>query len=131
MARSQAVDCVRSKIAFAACVAAALAGCAVEQYRPLTDSGVSKGSYEADLADCQQLAARRPAAQQAAGGAAVGAVLGAVLAAAVGLRGNDVARVAAWGAANGGVQGAVYGSAEQRAIVDRCMAGRGYNVMAP
>ncbi len=112
-------------------VAVLLSGCAVEQYRPLTDSGVSKGSYEADLADCQQLAAQRPAAQQAAGGAAVGAVLGAVLAAAVGLRGNDVARVAAWGAANGGVQGAVYGSAEQRAIVDRCMAGRGYNVVAP
>lgn len=122
---------MKAKIAFVACIAASLAGCAVERYRPLTDSGVSMGSYEADLADCQQLAAQRPAAQQAAGGAAVGAVLGAVLAAAVGLRGNDVARVAAWGAANGGVQGAVYGSAEQRDIVDRCMAGRGYNVVAP
>ncbi|HSM99575.1 MAG TPA: hypothetical protein VLS52_01050 [Rudaea sp.] len=122
---------MKAKIAFIACVVASLAGCAVEQYRPLTDSGVSKGSYEADLADCQQLAAQRPAAQQAAGGAAVGAVLGGLLAAAVGLRGNDVARVAAWGAANGGVQGAVYGSAEQRDIVDRCMAGRGYNVVAP
>jgi len=108
-----------------------LSGCAVEQYRPLVDSGVSKGSYEADLADCQQLAAQRPAAQQAAGGAAVGAVLGALLAAAVGLRGNDVTRVAAWGAANGGIQGAVVGSAQQQEIVDRCMAGRGYNVVAP
>ena len=122
---------MKAKIAFVACVAASLAGCAVEQYRPLTDSGISKGSYEADLADCQQLAAQRPAAQQAAGGAVVGAVLGGLLAAAVGLRGNDVARVAAWGAANGGVQGAVVGSAQQRDIVDRCMAGRGYNVVAP
>ena len=122
---------MKAKLAFVACLAMSLGGCAVEQYRPLTDSGVSKGSYEADLADCQQLAAQRPAAQQAAGGAAVGAVLGAVLAAAVGLRGNDVARVAAWGAANGGVQGVVVGSAQQRDIVDRCMAGRGYNVVAP
>ena len=111
--------------------ASLLSGCAVEQYRPLVDSGVSRGSYEADLADCQQLAAERPAAQQAAGGAAVGAVLGGLLAAAVGLRGNDVARVAAWGAANGGLQGAAVGSAQQRDIVDRCMAGRGYNVVAP
>ena len=111
--------------------ASLLSGCAVEQYRPLVDSGVSRGSYEADLADCQQLAAQRPAAQQTAGGAAVGAVLGGLLAAAVGLRGNDVARVAAWGAANGGLQGAAVGSAQQRDIVDRCMAGRGYNVVAP
>jgi len=108
-----------------------LSGCAVEQYRPLVDSGISKGSYEADLSDCQQLAAQRPAAAQAAGGAAVGAVLGGLLAAAVGLRGNDVARVAAWGAANGGIHGAAYGSVEQRAIVDDCMNGRGYNVVAP
>ena len=122
---------MKAKIAFIACVAASLSGCAVEQYRPLVDSGVSKGSYEADLADCRQLAAQRPAAQQAAGGAAVGAVLGGLLAAAVGLHGNDVARVAAWGAANGGLQGAAVGSAQQREIVDRCMAGRGYNVVAP
>ena len=108
-----------------------LSGCAVEQYHPLVDSGVSRGSYEADLADCQHLAARRPAAAQAAGGAAVGAVLGGLLAAAVGLRGNDVARVAAWGAANGGLNGAAYGVAEQQAIVDNCMGGRGYNVVAP
>lgn len=108
-----------------------LSGCAVEQYHPLVDSGISKGSFEADLSDCQQLAAQRPAAAQAAGGAAVGAILGGLLAAAVGLRGNDVARVAAWGAANGGINGAVYGSAEQRAIVDNCMDGRGYSVVAP
>jgi uncharacterized protein YcfJ len=119
---------------FAICVlgtALLVSGCAVEQYHPLVDSGVSKGSYEADLAECQQLAAQRPAAAQAAGGAAVGAVLGGLLAAAVGLRGSDVARVAAWGAANGGINGAVYGSVEQRAIVDNCMDGRGYNLVGP
>src|ERR1700742_1717216 len=85
-----------------------LSGCATTQYRPVVDSGVSRGNYEDDVADCQQLANQRPAAAQAAGGAAVGAVLGALLGVAVGLRGNDVANVAAWGAASGGVQGAAY-----------------------
>src|SRR5258708_3359379 len=117
-------------IAMIVCATLALNGCAVEQYRPVVDSGVSKGNYEADLADCQQLAAQRPAANNAAGGAAAGAILGALLGAAVGLRGNDVGRVAAWGAASGGVNGAAYGVAEQKAIVARCMAGRGYNVVA-
>lgn len=122
---------MKAVFVFALGVTTLLSGCAVEQYHPLVDSGVSRGSYEADLADCQQLAAQRPAAASAAGGATVGAVLGALLAAAVGLRGNDVANVAAWGAVNGGLQGAVVGSAQQREIVDRCMAGRGYDVVAP
>ena len=106
------------------------AGCATSQYRPMVDSGVSRGNYEDDVADCQHLADRRPAAAQAAGGATVGAVLGALLGLAVGLRGDDVAHVAAWGAASGGINGAAYGSAEQQAIVSRCMVGRGYNVVA-
>ncbi len=113
------------------CVAVFSAGCATTQYRPMVDSGVSRGNYEDDVADCQHLADQRPAAANAAGGAAVGAVFGALFAAAVGLRGDDVAHVAAWGAANGGINGAVYGAAEQQAIVSRCMAGRGYNVVAP
>lgn len=118
------------RIVCIALVAGLLAGCAAQQYRPVVDSGVSRGNYEDDLADCQQLADRRPAAANAAGGAAVGAVLGALLGAAVGLRGDDVAHVAAWGAASGGINGAAYGVAEQRAIVARCMGGRGYNVLA-
>ena len=109
---------------------ALLSGCATTQYRPLVDSGVSRGNYEDDVADCQHLADQRPAAADAAGGAAVGAVLGALLGVAVGLRGDDVANVAAWGAASGGINGAAYGSAEQQDIVARCMAGRGYHVVA-
>src|SRR6185312_1657042 len=80
-------------------------GCATTQYRPLVDSGISKGSYEADVEDCQNLANRRPAATAAGAGATAGAVLGGLLALAVGLRGSDVANVAAWGAASGGIQG--------------------------
>jgi outer membrane lipoprotein SlyB len=122
---------MKSIVVVALAVSAGLSGCAVQQYRPVVDYGVSKGSYEADLADCQQLAEQRPAANNAAGGAAAGAILGALLGAAVGLRGNDIGRVAAWGAASGGVNGAAYGVAEQKAIVARCMAGRGYNVVSP
>ncbi len=96
----------------------------------MVHSGVSKGNYEDDVADCQNLANQRPAAAPAAGGAAVGAIIGALLGAAVGLRGDDVAKVAAWGAASGGLNGAAYGAEEQQAIVSRCMAGRGYNVVA-
>lgn len=106
-----------------------LAGCAAQGYRPLVDSGVSRGNYDDDLADCQDLAAQRPAAALAAGGAAAGAVIGALLAVAVGLRGDDVAHVAAWGAASGGIDGAAFGVARQREIVSRCMAGRGYDVL--
>jgi uncharacterized protein YcfJ len=109
----------------------AASGCATTQYRPVVDSGVSKGNYEDDVADCQNLANQRPAAAQAAGGATAGAVLGGLLALAVGLRGSDVANVAAWGAASGGIQGAAVGSAQQQDMVARCMAGRGYNVVAP
>lgn len=107
-----------------------LGGCAAQSYRPVVDTGVSHGNYEDDVFDCQQLAAQRPAAAQAAGGAAVGAALGAVLGLAVGLRGDDVAHLAAWGAATGGIEGAGWGTMEQRAIVARCMEGRGYAVLA-
>ena len=117
-------------LAAALCAALLCSSCATTQYRPLVDSGVSRGSYEDDIADCQHLADQRPAAAAAAGGATAGAVLGALLGLAAGLRGDDVAHVAAWGAASGGINGAAWGTAEQREIVSRCMAGRGYNVVA-
>lgn len=107
-----------------------VAGCATHTYRPVVDTGVSRGNYEDDVYDCQQLAAQRPAAAQAAGGAAAGAAIGALLGLAVGLRGDDVAHLAAWGAATGGIEGAGWGTVEQRAIVARCMEGRGYAVLA-
>ena len=121
---------MRIRLVGIALAIALLNGCATTQYRPIVDSGVSRGNYEDAVAFCQHGADPRPAAAQAAGGAAVGAVLGALLGAAVGLHGNDVAEVAAWGAASGGINGAAYGSAEQQDIVSRCMAGRGYNVVA-
>ena len=56
--------------------------------------------------------------------------IGALFALAVGLRGHDVAHVAAWSATSYGIAGGVEGSYEQRAIVSRCLEGRGYNVIA-
>lgn len=106
------------------------AGCMPANYRPVVDSGVSRGDYEADLADCRQLAMQRPAAASAAGAATAGAALGALFALAVGLRGDDVAHIAAWGAASYGVAGGIEGAHEQQALVSRCLEGRGYSVLA-
>ncbi|MEZ5461737.1 hypothetical protein [Dokdonella sp.] len=111
-------------------VALLCAGCAQTPYRPIVDSGVSRGNYEDDVMDCQQLAAQRPAAAPAASGATIGALVGALFGLAVGLDGDDVAEVAAWGAVSGGINGAAYGSAVQQSIVARCMEGRGYYVIA-
>lgn len=108
----------------------ACAGCAQTQYRPVVDNGVSRGNYEDDVWDCQQLANQRPASATTAGGATVGAVLGTLFGLAVGLDGSDLAEMAAWGAVGGGVNGAFYGTYEQQAIVTRCMEGRGYYVIA-
>lgn len=112
------------------CLTLATGACATSQYRPVVDTGERRGDYEADVADCQHLAEQRPAAANAAAGATAGAVIGALFGLAVGLRGDDVAHLAAWGAATGGIDGAAWGTAEQREIVSRCMAGRGYDVLA-
>jgi len=105
-----------------------LSGCVT--YRPIVDHGVPQGSYDADLSQCQDLAdTAQPQANNAAAGAVAGAIFGALLSRAVGLNGNQTTRVAAYGAAAGGVNGFARGSAEWVGIVNRCMAGRGYNVL--
>ena len=121
---------MKTSLALTALCALTCAGCATTQYRPVVDSGISRGSYEEDVADCQHVADQRPAAAQAAGGAVAGAVIGALLGVAVGLHGDDVAEIAAWGAVEGGAAGAVDGTDEQRMIVSRCMEGRGYDIIA-
>jgi outer membrane lipoprotein SlyB len=68
-------------------------------------------------------------ANNAVAGAVVGAVLGALLGSAAGLNGHQTGQIAALSAVNGGVQGLAWGSAEWQAVVNRCMVGRGYNVL--
>ena len=111
-----------------------LGGCATQQmganYRPIIDSrGVDFNRYEADLKDCQQYAHQTAgAAESAAAGAVAGAALGAVLAAAAGSRysRNQSARV---GAVGGAVGAAAEGENNQRNIIRKCLAGRGYSVL--
>lgn len=117
------------KIAVAAITVALLSGCAPVPYRPIVDTGTPKGNYDADLQDCQDVASAVQPANTAAAGAVAGAVLGALLGAAVGLKGHYVANVAAFGAVDGAAHGLVYGSVEWTGVVNRCMSGRGYNVI--
>jgi outer membrane lipoprotein SlyB len=116
-------------------VIVALAGCATSQgtgaqYRPIVDlKGLDSGKYEADLRDCQSYAAQVDGAgQQAANVAVAGAVFGALLAAAAG-GGYSRNRHAAVGALSGGAAGAAAGERDQRSVIARCLAGRGYSIL--
>jgi uncharacterized protein YcfJ len=106
-----------------------LAGCAPTPYRPIVDYGTPKNDYDADLQDCQGLASNVHPANNVVAGAVAGALLGALLGRAVGLNGSQTGNVAAWGAASGGVQGLAVGSVQWTGVVNRCMVGRGYNVI--
>lgn len=98
--------------------------------RPLVDTkGVDQARYQQDLAECQAYAqsswgAGTGAAVGAAGGAALGEVLGRTTG-----RMNQRSHLAGGGAVMGGVSGAASGARHQRTIVQRCLAGRGYNVL--
>jgi outer membrane lipoprotein SlyB len=117
----------------ALCAASLLAGCAGPSgpnYRPIVDTrGVDFNRYENDLRDCQGYATQTAgAADSAVAGALAGAVLGGVLAAAAG-RGYSRSSTASVGAVTGAVSAGAQGETNQRNIIRRCMAGRGYNVL--
>ena len=116
-----------------ACIASLLAGCAATtgaNYRPIIDTqGVDFNRYERDLRDCQSFATQTAGAgESAAAGALAGAVLGGVLAAAAGKNysRSSTARV---GAVTGAVGAGAEGETNQRNIIRRCLAGRGYKVL--
>lgn len=116
-------------IAIAAAIAL-LAGCATSgaNYRPMVDTGQRIGVYEADLAECQSYAQRvAGAGEGAAAGAVGGAIVIGLLSAVLG--GGGHGRWAAAGAISGGLSGAAAGEANQRAVVVRCMSGRGYSTL--
>jgi outer membrane lipoprotein SlyB len=122
-----------ASIGVAISVMALLSGCAATtgaNYRPIIDSkGVDFNRYEADLRDCQAYATQTAsAAQSAAAGALAGAVLGAALAAAAG-GGYSRTSTARVGAVSGAVGAGVEGERNQRTIINRCLAGRGYSVL--
>ena len=111
---------------------ALLAGCATSpggaNYAPMVDTGHRIGDYNADLAECQSYAQRvAGAGEGAAAGAVGGAIVIGLLSAVLG--GGGHGRWAAAGAISGGLSGAAAGEANQRAVVVRCMSGRGYSTL--
>ena len=116
--------------AFAAIVL--LAGCATApggaNYAPMVDTGHRIGDYNADLAECQSYAQRAAGAGDGAvAGAVGGAIVMGVLSAILG--GGGHGRWAAVGALSGAASGAAAGETNQRDVIRRCMAGRGYSVL--
>ncbi len=111
---------------------ALLAGCATApggaHYAPMVDTGQRIGVYEQDLAECQSYAQRvAGSGEGAAAGAVGGAIVIGLLSAVLG--GGGHGRWAAAGAISGGLSGAAAGDANQRAVVVRCMSGRGYSTL--
>ena len=122
----------KTKAVAAVLAVALLAGCATApggaNYAPMVDTGHRIGDYNADLAECQTYAASGAGSGDgAAAGAVGGAVVMGLLSAILG--GGGHGRWAAVGAVTGALQGAAAGEANQRAVVVRCMQGRGYNVL--
>ena len=129
------------KILAVSAAALMLAGCAQNvngryTYEPVTDvkaSGKTSEQYAVDLRECQQLAAQRDGTGEAVAGAIAGALLGAALGGIVGHAYGAPQHGMAYGAGVGGItagaKGAAAGHGNQQAIVQRCLAGRGYRVV--
>lgn len=103
-----------------------LAGCA---YNPIIDPKTSRHpeNFQADLAECRQIAEQAPRGAALAG-AGVGAALGAGVAVASGHPGA-AGQAAGGGAVIGGARGAGATHREKRMIVRNCLKGRGYSVL--
>ncbi len=106
---------------------ALVAGCAGGGSKPIVDpAGVDMGRYQADLAECQQIA--QQVDQKAGAGAAGGAVVGGLIGAITG-DSNRVKRSAGVGAVLGGAKGAGATQRERDLVVKNCLRNRGYTVL--
>jgi len=111
----------------------ALVACA-HNYQPVVDmQGVDQYKYQQDLAACRQYADQVNPVEDAGIDALIGAAGGAALGAATGAIVGSPAYGAAAGAAAGGIGGAGYGGVKgaerQKAIINKCLIGRGYKVL--
>jgi outer membrane lipoprotein SlyB len=97
-------------------------------FRPIIDTkNVDLNRYETDLKECQQYAEQKSgAAEKATIGAGAGAVLGGVLAA---VGNGDKGSSSRIGGVMGAVSGLTSGEQSQRAVIKRCLIGRGYKVL--
>jgi outer membrane lipoprotein SlyB len=121
------------KLLLAAFTVAILSGCATapSYYVPLMDTpGKDPAKMASDITDCNAYAdTQMSGAGGAAGGAIIGALFGVALLAAGGGRHGYGNEIAGLGALSGGAAGYVAAETNQRAIVSRCLAGRGYSVL--
>ena len=103
-----------------------LQGCA-STYRPVVDPTVSPKNYESDLVECRNFAGSDsvPVAITIIGGV-IGAGIGILAVAGSGLNSNAIRNT---GMAVGAITAGLGAAKEQRNVVARCMAGRGYSVL--
>ena len=104
------------------------AGCSTLN-RPLVDTkGVDQNKLAVDMRECQEYAKQVPGTGTgAAAGAGVGYALGYIIGRVAGVR--DPSRIARSTAVMGTASGAAGGAVSERSVVQRCLAGRGYNVL--
>lgn len=110
-----------------------LVGCATpnRQNAVLVDEGTpgfSRAQYYRDVQQCLDYANQVGGAGE---GAATGAIFGALVGAVLGntISGHAGRDLAAYGAATGALGGAVQGTQNRRAVIIRCLQGRGYSVL--
>lgn len=113
---------------YAVVAALVLSSCA--SYRPIVDerSMGSRAQYEQDLLECQRYAEQVDVAGESILWTIGGAVLGGALAAATGDT-NFMSEYVATGAVAGLATGASEGASDQKSVIKRCLAGRGYRVL--
>lgn len=98
-------------------------------YTPVIDGPVGP-NYNADLAQCQQLAASQATVDGSTGvAAATGAGLGAASSVIINDNSDDLGEAAAVGALAGVTANAIQKTQNRETIVKNCMRGRGYNVV--
>lgn len=117
-----------SVIAVSACASVA------DSYTPIVDlKNEDVAKYRADLAECRQYARQVDPASEAVAGGLVAAAAGAAIGAAIGAAYGDAGQGAAAGAATGGATGTATGLAAgaygQAQVIQRCLTGRGYQVL--
>ena len=104
----------------------ALMGCARHAQIIIDPYGVDMGQYQADLAECQQLARQvhSKVGEGVVGGAIVGAIVGKIIG------GNRTAvKTGKLGALSGGLSGGAATAQERDRVVKNCLRNRGYQVL--
>ena len=107
-----------------------LAGCSTSPKFIVDYSNYDRGQFEADLAECEALAAQVDTQGDIMTGALVGATMGGVLG---GISDPNTGRGVRDGVGVGAVVGALSGGgssfAEKRQIERRCLENRGYEIL--